>query len=148
MTKKDLLDFMGVVLKETEAPASKSIPELNSDLTNKLARIKTLVSLQTSMINEDFQYKPFLKAACVIILMDDENENELDQSIFAEKLKLCRDYPEIEAFFLRTIRTFQLSITGSQDMSKIWEWLPSDKLKAIENTVLKEINTTIYEIGT
>ena len=147
MTKQDLLDFAGVILKETEAPASRSIHDLNADLTNKLARIKTLVSIQSAMISEDFQYKPFLNAACVIVLIDDEDENVLSQEYQTQKLKLCREYPEIEAFFLRTIRTFQLSITDSQDMSKIWEWLPSKEIRNMENMVLKEIHSTVYETG-
>ena len=148
MTKTDLLDFAGVILKETEAPASRSIHDLNADLTNKLARIKTLVSIQSAMIKEDFQYKPFLNAACVIILIDDEDEHVLSQDYQVQKLKLCRDYPEVEAFFLRTIRVFQLNITDSQATSKIWEWLPSEQIKVMENMVLKEINSTIYENGT
>ncbi len=147
MTKQDLLDFAGVILKETEAPASRSIHDLNADLTNKLARIKTLVSIQSAMIKEDYQYKPFLSAACVIILLDDEDENVLDQEYQTKKLKLCQDYPEIECFFLRIIRAFQLSTVGSSDMSKIWEWCPSKEQKVMENTILKEIHTTIYEIG-
>jgi hypothetical protein len=120
---------------------------MNADLLNKLARVKTLVTLRSAMISEDFQYKPFLKAACIIILVEDENEHVLHEQTQNFKLKLCRDNPEIEAFFLRTIRTFQLSITGSSDMHKIWDWLPSKEQAATENLILKEIGTTIYETG-
>jgi hypothetical protein len=148
MTKQDILDFDGIILKECEAPASRSIHDLNSDLTNKLARIKTLVSIRSAMIIEDYQYKPFLRSACSIILMDDEDENKIDNQIVMEKLRLCSQYPEIEAFFLRACRTFQLSTKDSQDISKIWEWLPSTEHRIMENIVLKEIGQTVYSSGT
>lgn len=148
MTKEDILDFDGVILKECEAPASRSIHDLNADLTNKLARIKTLVSIRSAMIKEDYQYKPFLRSACSIILMDDEPENYISNEIVSEKLRLCSQYPEIEAFFLRVCRTFQLSTKDSPDISKIWEWLPSTELLTMENIVLKEIQQTVYSNGT
>jgi hypothetical protein len=147
MTKEDILDFDGVILAETEAPVSRSLHDLNADLLNKLARIKTMVSLRSAMIKEDHQYKPFLKSAAVIILMDDEDEFVLSPEIEIQKMKLCRDYPEIEAFFLRVIRIFQLGTKDSQDILKIWEWLPSTEIKVMENIVLKEINSTIYGNG-
>lgn len=148
MTKQDILDFDGIILKETQAPASKTIHDQNAELLNKLARINTLISIRSAMIQEDYQYKPFLRSACAIVLMDDESENDISNEVEAEKLKLCSQYPELEAFFLRVCRTFQLSTTDSQDISKIWEWYPSTQQKVMENKVLKEINTTIYQSGT
>lgn len=148
MTKEDIFDFDSLILRESSFPTeANSISELNSQLSEKLKRIYTLVATRQAVIKEDYQYKPFIKAACTIILIDDEKENKIEKKYIDLKLQLCKENPEIEAFFLRAIMTFQLSIINSPDISKVSDWLPSAQLKVMESSLYKEINTTIYQIG-
>ncbi len=148
MTKNDLLAIDDFLLSETKFPEkAANLGELNAALADKLKRIYAIVAQRQAVLKEDYQYKPFLQAASIIILLDDEPEDSIIQKYQAKKMELCQMHPEIEAFFLRVIRVFQLNITNSSDMSKISTWYPSIKLKHTENNLLKKINTNIYEIG-
>ena len=102
-----------------------------------------MVDARRLLIQEDFQYKPFLKAACHIILLDDEKPEKIDGEIYSKKLALCEAHEEIEVFFLRVIRTFQNATTGLSDTSETLTFLPAKHLKPTERTVLGKINQTI-----
>lgn len=148
MTKEDILSYIQFIMKETSFPNhAGNLSELNAELADKLKHCYALLSTLDSVIREDFQYKPFLKAACLIILVDDEDEKTIDPNYQKLKLQLCKNDQEIEGFFLTTIRTFQTNIENSQDMSKVSDWYPSENLKVMENSIYKRINTTIYKIG-
>ena len=145
MTKEHLLAYDDVLIKETEFPDQWTNKEdLAAQLTEKLKRLYNLLDTRRLLIQEDFQYTPFLRAACHMILIDDEDQNNIDTSIMSKKLNLCRDNEEILVFFLRVIRAFQQSTVSSFDISKMWEFLPASHLKSTESKALKQINTTIF----
>jgi len=144
MTKADLLAYDDVIARETEFPNDwVNKDSLIHDLTEKLKIIYNLVDARRLLIQEDFQYKPFLKAACHIILLDDEKPEKIDGEIYSKKLALCEAHEEIEVFFLRVIRTFQNATTGLSDTSETLTFLPAKHLKPTERTVLGKINQTI-----
>ena len=147
-TKNDHLTYDEMVIDLCKSPkVAANLSEFNAELIDKLANIKTVMEQKVAVVKQDYQYKPMLKAACVIVLMDDEDETKIDADIFNQKLKLCQDNPELEAFFLRSMRALKDSMQGSFDISKVSTWLPSEQLKVMEKNCLKRINTTIYEIG-
>ena len=137
--KPDIRLYLKEILLEANVNSVDS-----ASLVNRIKNISNLVSVLDTAIAEDYQYKPYLKAACMIILIKGEDPNKLDAKFISQKLKLCQDYPEIEAFFLRTIKTLQLSMVKSFDMSKITNWYPSKNLKIMESTIYKRIGKTIY----
>lgn len=147
MTKADILEFDKQVLKETEFPEAGTVDSLNAKLTDKLKRIYTLVSLRSAMISEDYQYKPMLKAAATIILIDDEDENKPEDKWLTLKMQLCRDNSEVEGFFLQVGMTFQLSMRNSANTSEAWEWLDNPQKKNMEKNLLGQLKTSIYSIG-
>lgn len=147
MTKGDILEFDKQLLKETEFPEASTVDALNAKLMDKLKRIYTLVSLRSAMITEDYQYKPLLKAAATIILIDDEDENKPEDKWMTLKMKLCRDNSEVEGFFLHVGMTFQLSMRSSANTSEAWDWLDNQSAKNMEKNLLKTIGTSIYSIG-
>lgn len=147
MTKEDILSYLQFMMKETAFPKAGNLSELNAELSDKLRNVYALLATMEAVLKEDYQYKPFIKSACIIIVMDDEDPNKIDPVYHKKKLDLCQSNHKIEAFFLRTIRTLQLSSEERADMSKISEWYPSEKLKIMESSIYKKINSTIYEIG-
>lgn len=143
MTKSDLLAYDDVIARETTYPKDwVNKDTLIYELTEKLKRIYNLVDARRLLIQEDFQYKPFLKAACHIVLIDDENPEKIDGELYSKKMALCEAHEEIEVFFLRVIRTFQSSTMGSSDISETLTFLPAKHLKPTERNVLKKIEQT------
>lgn len=148
MEKQDLLAYIDILIKETDAPTSfMSDGDLSAQLTNKMKRIYNLLDAQRLLIQEDYQYKPFLKAACHLILLDDENPEKIDQNIYQKKLLLCSQSEDIEGFFLRIIRTFQQGTVMLSDTLEKSEFLPKDHMKLTEKRVLQKIASTIYKSG-
>lgn len=148
MTKSDLLAYDDIIVREAGFPKSWGTKDdLIADLTDKLAKISSLADTRRLLIQEDFQYKPFLKAACHIILMDDEPVDRIDWDIYREKLRLCMQHQELEGFFLSVIRAFQTSTEHSFDISKMWAYYPAKHVQHTEKRVLKEIGSTIWSDG-
>lgn len=140
--KSDLRAYFKAIMKETDINSTAP-----TDLINKMKSIHSLVATIDSVVAEDYQYKPYLLSACIIILIDGEDPNKIDPKIIAKKMKLCESIPEIEAFFLTTIRVSMSNMQGSFDMSKISNWLPSKTVKSMESILYKKINSTIYDVG-
>lgn len=142
ISKDDLLSFLKFAIIE-----SKINDTSPNALAAKIQNIYSVLTTLEAVIKEDYQYKPYLKAASIMILLENEDPNKLDAKIIKQKLQLCESDPEIEAFFLTTIRAFQLSIQKQLDMSVLTSWLPSKNLKHMESHLYKWINSTIYETG-
>ncbi len=139
LTKEDLLAYIQYCIKNTD---------LNRvDHSNMVKENYALLTTLESIIKSDYQYKPFLKAACLIILLPNEDLNKVENSFIQEKLRLCQQHPEIEAFFLSTIRLLQLNIQKQSDLLKESDWQPSMNQKRMESSFYQKINSTIYETG-
>lgn len=148
MTKNDLLAYDDVMVKETEFPTDwAGKDDLIAQLTDKLKRLYQLADTRRLLIQEDFQYKPFLKAACHMILMDDEPADKIDNTYMQQKLALCQSNEDVQLFFLRVIRAFVQNTLPSFDITKMWEYYPPQHLLPTEKRVLKEIQQTIYSDG-
>jgi len=146
MTKDDLMKFDDFILSQTKFPTDiGSLNELNADLVERMKKIYAVIQQRQAVIAQDYQYKPFLKAATIIILIDDEKENEITSKYQSLKMQLCKEHDEVEAFFLRVIMTFQLSIINSSTTSKTSNLLSLKEQKTIETSLFNTINTTIYD---
>lgn len=146
MTKDDLMKFDDFILSQTKFPTDiGSLNELNADLVERMKKIYAVIQQRQAVIAQDYQYKPFLKAASIIILIDDEKENEITSKYQSLKMQLCKEHDEVEAFFLRVIMTFQLSIINSSTTSKTSNLLSLKEQKTIETSLFNTINTTIYD---
>jgi hypothetical protein len=148
MTKEDLLNYDDLLCKITEFPKGwASEQDLVSQITEKLKKLYNLIDTRRLLIQEDFQYKPFLKAACNMIIIDDEDVNKIDPVYIQKKLSLCESNEEVMLFFLRIIRAFQQSTVTIFDISKMWEFYPEKHLILTEKKVLKVIHTNIFSHG-
>ena len=139
LNKDDLLSYLKFVINQTDVNTN--------DPLNKLKDIFALLTTLESVVKSDYQYKPYLKAASIIILIEGEDENKLDGKIIKQKLELCRDNSEIEAFFLRVIKDSFSNIQKQSDTSKVLDWQPSKLQKLMENSFYSKINSTIYDDG-
>lgn len=146
MTKDDLLKFDDFILSQTKFPTDiGSLNELNADLVERMKKIYAVIQQRQAVIAQDYQYKPFLKAASIIILIDDEDENEISNKYQGQKMQLCKENDDVEAFFLRVIMTFQLNIVSSSTTSKTSSLLSLKDQKTTETSLYNTINTTIYD---
>jgi hypothetical protein len=145
--KNDLLAFLEFMKRETQFPEVSSLEKMNALLAEKLKHNYSLLSVIESILREDYQYKPYLKAASFLILLDGEDPNKIDPVYTKRKMDLCQSNQDIEAFFLTTIFCFQASTKSLSDMSRVSSWYPSKNLKLMENSMYKKIGTTIYGIG-
>lgn len=148
MTKQHLLAYDDILVKETDFPTDwANKDDLTAQLTNKLKKLYDLINTRRLLIQEDFQYTPFLKAACYMILIDDENPNAIDPVHNNKKLALCQSNEEILIFFLRVIRAFQQNTLYSSGTLETSEFLPGKHLLPTEKKVLRQINTTPFLNG-
>lgn len=148
LSKEELKAFLQFVINDSKIPTAATIGELNAELLEQNKRLFTIISTLESILNEDYQFKPLLRSASIIILLEDEDPNIVDQKIINEKLRLCQQSSKIEAFFLTTIMTFITSLQSTQDMSKPSDWLKGAKAqKNMESSLYSMINSTIYETG-
>jgi hypothetical protein len=149
MSKTDLLAYDDILIKETAFPtvwANKD--ELIAELTDKVKRLYNLIDTRRVLIQEDFQYKPFLKAACHIILCEGEDAAKVEREFYDRKLELCEHSEDIMLFFLNVIMLFQKNIVISLDTLATSKFLPPMHILPTEKRVLREINTTPYLHGT
>lgn len=145
MTKDDLLKFDDFIISQTKFPTDiGSLNELNADLVERMKKIYAVIQQRQAVISQDYQYKPFLKAASIIILIDDEQENKIEKKYIDLKLQLCKENDEVEAFFLSTIMTFQLNIINSSITSKTSNLLSLKDQKNLEVQLYSTINGTLY----
>jgi hypothetical protein len=145
MNKADFLTYDKIMLSRSEFPSNWiDDQDLVYQLETKLREVTNLIETRMFLIQEDFQYKPMLKNACHIILIDDEKADVIDNATYSKKLELCQKHPEIELFFLRISMNFMLTLNGTANTSEMWEFYPSKAVKLTESKVYKEINLTIY----
>lgn len=145
MTKKDLLAYDDLLAEKASFPENwKDDKDLVHQLSEKIKLLYNLIDTRRLLVQEDFQYKPFLKAAGHMILLDDENPDKIDNAYYSKKMKLCQESDEVLIFFLTTIRTFQQSMLSSFDISKLSAFYPPDHLSITEKKVLGAIQSTIF----
>ena len=147
ITKRDLLLFTNTMEKMATFNAVPTIDGLNSDMANKMANQRALLQSFQATINGDFQFKPYLKTACAVILIEGEDENKIDGEFMTKKLNLCRQYPEIEAFFLDFTFSFLAIMNGTISSSKPLDWYNLAARKRTESNFLSMIGSSLYEIG-
>ena len=140
MEKDDIIKFDNVMIEQTSFPEEwKNKDALIALLTEKLNAVNKLAEVRKALIEEDFQYKPFLKAACIMILINDEDPERINMEMNQEKLAMCEKHEDVELFFLRVIRASHLNMQGLSDTSETWDWYPKDHLKSMESLVYQKI---------
>lgn len=145
MTKKDLLAYDEMLMKQCEFPTDwTGKDDLVAQLSDKLRDMYNLIETKYYLIKEDFQFKPLLKVACHMILVDEENEKEIDGKYYNLKMQLCQTHKEIEVFFLNHASNFVASMTGLASTLRKWEQSQGVEIKPIESKVLTKIDSTIY----
>lgn len=105
--KKDLLTFLHYVSEKSDSPK----------VTYHIA--ETLIKL----IQEDHQYMPFLRAACFMIVLDDEDPKKIDYRANEKKIELCLNSNEVLSFFLSNIYAFTTNMEASSIISRVSELL-------------------------
>jgi hypothetical protein len=146
--KSDLIAYDNMILKQCEFPAQWDDDQhLVSIMDEKMRNIANLLETKLMLIQEDFQYKPFLRTASHMIIIEGEKPEEIDHKFYSKKMELCQAHPEIELFFCRIAWSFHNRLSDSNDTSKMWEYYPAKAIKVMENKMYKEINSTIYSTG-
>lgn len=114
ITKENLILTFKALREDTSFPKSYiSNEDLTAQLTDKLRDITGLIDMVLMVIEQDYQFDPFIKSACNIILLDDEKADEIDQEYQRKKLALCNQYEEIMVFFLVVERHSMANIETS-----------------------------------
>jgi hypothetical protein len=144
ITKKDLQIFLGSILRETEFPKEATIQDLNAELSDKLKKVYSLTSLLHGIISQDVQIKPFVRSACMVIVVDDEPIDKIDPKYTDLKLQLCERYTELEAFFLQVICDILNLIKNSSNTSTQLDWYNLANQKRMEKRLYNGIGSTIY----
>lgn len=145
MEKEDIIAYDDMVLKEAAFPKSwSSKDDLIAQMEEKLRDISALIDMRKTVLSADYNVKPFLKAASHIVLIDDEKPEALTGKHYDLKMELCQRHPEVEAFFLRIGKAFCLKMSGSLDISKLWESYPAKATVVMESKVLSKIGKRIY----
>lgn len=152
MTENDLFQFDEVIKDLTVFPQEwKTKDELISKLTENVKNIAELANLRQAMVKEDYQFKPYLQAASLVIKLSDEPDkigsDYYTSDYHLRKMKLCKDYPEIEGFFLTISTDFISKIGGSTTTHKQSVWFRSQREKNMEKTLLQKIGMSIYGNG-
>jgi len=138
--KEDLNKYLGFIQKESEFPESTTIADQNKKLAEKLKNIYAVSSALQSYLAQDYQYKPFIYSAAIMILIDDEKENEIDGVKMNQKIKLCNENEDIAGFFLTTIRTFHLKTLNISDTLRASNLSSLNINRSLENQILSEID--------
>lgn len=148
MTKADILAYDDVLIKQTDFPkAWNTKDDLIAQLTDKLKGLYELLHTRRILIQEDFQYKPFLKVAAHAILLDDEKSEEIDKDTYQKKLELCNVNEEVLAFFLRVSAALASNTPMSLDTLLTLELSTPEHILNTEKQVLSKIHSNPYEIG-
>jgi hypothetical protein len=148
LSKNDLTDFIRLMAKELNFPKEFETKEdLVSLQREQIEKVKSFLGDMEWLIQKDYQFKPYLKAGCLLILMDDEDPHIIDKKINLEKMKLCKESEDVEFFFISTIGNLLLSTTNS---SPTFQELDLSSLKAqkiTERKIYQEKRSTIYSNG-
>ena len=129
ISKVDLLSFLHHISEQSE----------NSKVTYHTS--ENLISL----VQEDFQYMPFLRAACYMVLLDDENPKKIDHKANEKKISLCLESDDVMSFFLCNILAFTKNTDSSQIITEVSELLAEKWRLDTEKVIysqLSKINAT------
>lgn len=157
LTKVDLRLFLNVIKEKLEFPLYSKKDNINKEsvefLGNTMAKqaraiadAKELVNTLDLVVQNDYAMTPMIKSACHTILIDNEDPADISGAAYKKKLDLCRDHPEVEAFFLRIILS---SMTNILNLSQDLKYLESLKkgIKKTEEVAYSKIGKTLYETG-
>ncbi len=147
ITKADLLLFKSAMEKQCQFSPAASMSVLNVDMANKFGTQTALLQQFEAVVTGDYQIKPFLKSACIVILMDGEDEYKIESNWTKKKLELCRDFPEVEAFFLDIIYVLSRTMESTPDSQKTLDLSVMAAKKRTESAFLSAIGSSLYEIG-
>lgn len=145
--KEDLLAFMKAGIGVSEYPTEYSNDkELIKILSDKLADVKTLMTQVYLVGKEQYQYKPFLKSAAILIMMDEEKPSDDYMMTLDKKMELCERYPEIEGFFLTVSNILIYRLRNKDDIIKHLEYLEATKRgqKIAEKTLYSIAGQSMY----
>lgn len=133
ITKQNLINTFEALKKETAFPNSYGgQDDLVAKLTDKLKDMSGICEMLLLVIQQDYQYDPFIKSACNVILLDDEKADVIDPEYTKKKLQLCQKHEEIMVFFLITERHSMQNIETIYDIlkdSEQFSYPRMDKLK-------------------
>lgn len=128
ITKENLTLTFKELKKLTSFPSSfHGNDDLISQLTDQNKEMSAIIDMLLLVINQDYQYDPFIKSACNIILLDDEKADVIDPEIQKRKLELCAKHHDIMVFFLVTERNSQKTIIDIYDILTTLEQSPYPK---------------------
>lgn len=146
--KEDILAYQNVIIKETTFPDKwMGKDDLIKQLEEKLRSVNDLAETLVFSITQDYQYRPYVKTACHMILIDDEVAETMEGKYYDKKLELCQRHSEVEAFFLKIMKTFTINMATTTDISKMWESYPAKEVRIMESKLLSKIGKTIYSPG-
>jgi len=101
ITKENLILTFEALKKQTSFPKSyHSNEDLVAQLTDKNKDINGIIDMLLMVIQQDYQFDPFIKSACNIVLIDDEPADEIRPEYLKKKLELCKKHEDIMVFFL------------------------------------------------
>ena len=143
--KFDLQKFLSMLVTNLEFSDGET-PNLNTCL-NKMGDAKTIATNLYYTIEGDYQYKPYLKSACIIILLGDEKPDDPYEKYLEEKLKLCELHSEIEGFFLANIKILEFSLKNRGKSIPDWDYfLPKKGEANLEKSTLRMIQSSPYSV--
>lgn len=146
LIKEDLIKLLTRSVNECEF--SEDIDVNLAKALNKLQDVKTILTMMVFLIQQDYQYKPFLKSAAIVILIDDEKPEDDYMDTLNLKLELCEKHSEIEGFFLGTIKILHDKLMRRTDTTKTSESsIQNPQVKHTEKALLSMIRSSPYQNG-
>ena len=115
------------------------------DQCENAKEIYHVASLFESLVEEDLQYRPLVKAATTFVLLEGEPADEVNTEWYNKKIELCKAHEEIESFFLSSILSLGQNLLNTSDTSKQQEWLSQERLRNMEKIFLEKVGKTLYE---
>lgn len=147
ITDQDLIKFITATVNKIEEPTGhKTLGELYESNKQKLQDIKIMMTQLYFLMENEIRYKPLLKSACIVILIDDEKPDDDFTRYMNKKLELCEKHPEIRSFFLAVFIALTKRFKNNQDIIKRLESLEEVNRLKTEEVLLKMINSTLYEM--
>lgn len=142
-------EALKTVSESLKAPKQfTTIQDLNGKQADIMANARAVLEDLVFLHEQDHQYEPFVKAACVFILIDDEQQSDDPfGKYFDKKIELLKKHSEIEDFFLTIGVGYHRSTISSWDTSQLWEFYPTKAIKRIESRISKVIQSEIYSYG-
>lgn len=128
ITKENLILTFEELKRQTSFPSSwHGNDDLVSQLTDQNKEMSAIIDMLLLVIKQDYQYDPFIKSACNIILLDDEKPDVIDPEIQKRKLELCAKHQDIMVFFLVMERNSQKTIIDTFSILTTLEQSPYPK---------------------